>query len=59
MSRYNVIWADSHIVEPPDLYEKPDRAEISQPRAPHRDRFGVSWMVIEVPPDGAHGAAEK
>ena len=23
------------------------------------DRFGVRWMVIVVPPDGAHGAAQK
>ena len=23
------------------------------------DRFGVSWMVIVVPPDAAHGAAQK
>ena len=23
------------------------------------DRFGVNWMVIVAPPDGAHGAAKK
>jgi len=44
MSGYNVISADSHIVEPPDLYESRIEPKFRNPRpasngiAPGRDR---------------------
>ncbi len=33
MPDYKLISANSHIVEPPDMYTEPHRAEVPQPRA--------------------------
>ena len=35
MPSFPLISADSHIVEPPDMYTEPDRSETAQPRAAH------------------------